>query len=111
LHVFLYNAQQSLIFQAKAKFLKKRRRKGAQVCRKINKNLPGISRMWAFVSVGQWAVAIAVAREKTCTSRAVGSCYWWSKGPKTCTDGQWAVAICGVREKKHAAAGQRAVGT
>jgi hypothetical protein len=27
LHVFLYNAQQSLIFQAKAKFLKKRRRR------------------------------------------------------------------------------------
>jgi hypothetical protein len=35
--------------------------------------------MWAFASVGQWAVAIAVAREKTCTSRAVGSCYRWSK--------------------------------
>jgi hypothetical protein len=27
LHIFLYNAQQSLIFQANAKFLKKRRRR------------------------------------------------------------------------------------
>jgi hypothetical protein len=38
LHVFLYNAQQSLIFQAKAKISeKKEKKKGAQVCRKIIK--------------------------------------------------------------------------
>jgi len=68
-----------LIFQANAKFLKKRRRRRELRFAERSLNLPGISRMRAFASVGQRAVAITVAREKTCTSRAVGSCYWWSK--------------------------------
>jgi hypothetical protein len=82
LHVFLYNAQQSLIFQAKAKFLEKRRRRELRFAERSIKTCPGFLECGLLYQSGSGQL-----RRK--------------HGPV----GQWAAAIGGVRDPKPALTG------